>query len=124
MAYEEALKNITVPANADLSALQFTFMLVNGSGKLANPAAGGAVRGVLQNDPDAADVPGTLAISGVSRITCGAAVTAGDQLTPGTSGKAVLAATGDVVAGQALETGTGDGSVIAMVLAPQAEPAT
>lgn len=122
MATEEALKNITKLASADLSASQYCFMAINASGLLAAAGAGLAADGVLQDKPDAANRAGILGISGVSKIKCGAAVTAGDDLTPGTGGKAVTAGTGDVVAAKALEDGAGDGSIISALLILSHEP--
>ena len=124
MAREEALISISVEAASNLSASQYRFMRVNASGKLAAPTAGQSVDGVLQDKPDADGAVGLLGILGASKITCGAAVTAGDELTPGTAGKAVTAGTSDVVAGKALADGSGDGSIIPMLLTPQKEPLT
>src|SRR3972149_760040 len=109
MAREEALISISVEAASNLSASQYRFMRVNASGKLAAPTAGQSVDGVLQDKPDADGAVGLLGILGASKITCGAAVPAG---------------TSAVVAGKALADGSGDGSIIPMLLTPQKEPLT
>ena len=108
MAYEQALKTIGVPASADLSASQFCFMVVNSSGQLALPSAGGAAEGILQDKPNAQGVEGELAINGVSKLLVGsgAGVTAGDLIQTDASGCAVTAATtGHYILGRALATG-------------------
>jgi len=106
MAYEQNLRSIGVPASADLSASQFCFMTVNGSGQLALPAAGGDADGILQDKPAAAGVEGELAVFGVSKLVVGAAgVTAGDLLMTDAAGKAVTATTGKKILGRALATG-------------------
>lgn len=122
MATENALQSISKEASADLSARQYCFMVVNSDGRLETPDAGAAVDGILQDKPDAAGRVGKLSISGQSKLVVGAAVAAGANLTPGTNGKGVTAGTGDVVACKALEAGTGDGSIISVLLNRQAEP--
>lgn len=106
MAYEQTLRTIGVPANADLSASQFCFMVVNSSGQLALPSAGGDADGILQDKPNAAAVEGELAVLGVSKLVVGTAgVTAGDLLATDANGKAVTATTGNKILGRALATG-------------------
>ena len=106
MAYEQTLRTIGVPASADLSASQFCFMVVNSSGQLALPSAGGDADGILQDKPNAAAVEGELAVLGVSKLVVGTAgVTAGDLLATDANGKAVTATTGNKILGRALATG-------------------
>jgi Uncharacterized conserved protein (DUF2190) len=107
MAYEQGLRNIGVPASADLSASQFCFMTINSSGQLALPSAGGDADGVLQDKPTAATAQGELAISGVSKVVVGSVgVTAGDLLQVEATGKVITAATtGHKIVGRALATG-------------------
>ena len=107
MAYEQSLRSIGVPASADLSASQFCFMIVNGSGQLALPAAGGDADGILQDKPNAAGFEGQLAIGGVSKVVVGAGgVTAGDLLQVTAAGAVITAATtGHKIVGRAMATG-------------------
>lgn len=120
-AYEESLVRLSVEASADLSASQYRYMVVNASGQLAAASAGAKADGILQDKPAAAGRAGSLGISGVSKVEAGAAFTAGDDLAVGTSGKAVLATTGDIVVGRAMEDATGDGSIVPtrIVMAPE-----
>lgn len=124
MAHEEALICITVPANSDLSALQYKLVTVNSSGRAALAGAGLAADGVLQNNPDAAERPAAVAsVPGtVSKVYAGAAVARGALVTPDSSGRAVTAGTGDVVAGKALAAASGVGSIIPVLLKLQSEP--
>ena len=123
MAFEEQLKSISREASADLSAKQYHFMVVNSSGLLAAAGAGVAIDGVLQDKPDAANIAGTLGISGVTKVVAAEAITAGDDIAPDAAGKGVVASTtGDVVAGKALEDASGTGFIFAMLLNPQKEP--
>lgn len=122
MAYEESLTCISVPANADLSASQYRFMKVNSSGNLIAATANGAADGVLQNKPSAAGMAGSLAIAGVSQVEAGSAITAGDHVAVATGGKAATAATGATVVGRAMQSASGDGSIIAVLIVRAPEP--
>ncbi|HZT29506.1 MAG TPA: capsid cement protein [Bryobacteraceae bacterium] len=106
MAYEQTLRTIAAPASADLSASQFCFVVVNSSGQLALPSAGGEADGILQDKPNAQGVQAELAVLGVSKVVVGTGgVTAGDLLATDANGKAVTAASGNKILGRALATG-------------------
>ena len=122
MAYEESLTSISVQAGSDLSASQYRLMIVNASGQLAAASTGAKADGVLQDKPTAAGRPGTLGINGVSKVEAGAAITAGDDIAAGTSGKAAVAGTGDVVVGRAMEDAGADGDLFAMLIVRSVEP--
>ena len=114
-AYEETLVKVSIPANADLSALQHRFMTVNASGKVAATGAGAEADGVLQDNPAAADRPASVAVSGVTKIEASGTLTAGDDVASGANGLAVTAGTGDVVNGRCL-VGAADGKIAAVLL--------
>ncbi len=106
MAYEQTLRNVGLPASADLSASQFCFVAVNANGQLVLPAAGGDAEGILQDKPNGAGAYGEVGILGVSKLVVGAGgVTAGDLLSCDVNGKAVTAAAGNKILGRALTTG-------------------
>lgn len=116
MAYEQALKSISVPASADLSASQYCFMTIGTDGQLAVCGVDAAIAGVLQDKPAAAGRAGALGISGGSKLLCGGSVTMGDRLTSDSSGRAITIGSGDAWSGAiALETGS-TGIVIAAIL--------
>ena len=106
MAFEQTLRTIAAPASTDLSASQFCFVVVNSSGQLALPSAGGEADGILQDKPNAQGVQAELAVLGVSKVVVGTGgVTAGDLLAADASGKAVTATSGNKILGRALATG-------------------
>ena len=116
MAYEHTLRNIGVPASADLSASQFCFVAVNANGQLTLPAAGGDAEGILQDEPNGAGVAGEVGILGVSKLVVGAAgVTAGDLLATDAAGKAATAVAGNKILGRALTTGAGGVIIPALI---------
>ncbi|HZT29254.1 MAG TPA: capsid cement protein [Bryobacteraceae bacterium] len=116
MAYEQTLRTVGVPASADLSASQFCFMVVNSNGQLAVPSAQAVADGVLQDKPNGQGVQGELAILGVTKLVTGAAVTAGDPLTPDASGRGVTASAGNFVRARALASSSGAGIIIPALL--------
>jgi len=114
MAVMQSRDNRTFEAGGDLSAGQFKFVTLAADGQVdITAAAGGNAIGVLLNNPAAAGRAATVCVSGSVMITCGGAITAGDQIQSDASGDALLAATGDVVLGYAREDGV-DGQIIEM----------
>jgi hypothetical protein len=95
MAYEEAIRSITLTADSSLAVFtgppglpgsadpnggkQYCFVKVTGAGVcgLATAAANELPIGVMQNKPQNTGMAATVAIRGVSRAVAGAAVTAG-----------------------------------------------
>jgi len=114
----------TVPlvAAADLSALQYRFVIVDGNGKCAAVVTEGLYAlGILQNKPLSGEVA-QVKVAGGSKLYIGDRedVNAGDLLTPDDQanelGEAVIADTADNVArAVALEDGTKD-TVISVLL--------
>lgn len=104
-ANQQAAVFITVPAGSDLSAKQYYFMDVT-TGKLALAGAGTRVVGVLDNDPDAEDKPGTLQISGVARVLAGGTITSGAGVAAASTGKAEAATGSAFVVGISVSAAT------------------
>lgn len=104
-------------AGADLRALQFTFVKVNGSGQIiGNTTSGGKVLGVLQNKPNTGE-PADVMINGGSKVIAGAAITAGADIMSDAAGKAITAATtGSTIAGTAMDSVAASGEVCSVVL--------
>jgi len=115
MAFEDSKKSVTLEAGADLSAKQFFFVSVSADGQVDATGDGAYAVGVLQNDPAAAGRAAEVAISGISKVSCGGTVTRGGPVSSDTNGEAVDSATGDVILGEALETGS-DGAIISIIL--------
>lgn len=116
MAYEIPGFSIPLPSASDYTGgAQFRFVDVLATGKAGNPTAGGRVIGVRQNRPKA-DEAMTIMVDGVSIVEVGGAVTAGDLIATNGVGQAVVAAAGNAVVGRALESATGAGIQIAVLL--------
>jgi len=123
-----AQNSFSLPANADLSASQFCAVTgVNSSGVLraALPSAGGRIIGVLQNKPNAAGEPATIAAAAgcTSNVVAAAAFTAGVDLMIDSAGKFLLATTGNAVVAIANESATGANQVVSAILLPAAKNA-
>ena len=87
-------------AEADLSALQHTFVKVGAAGGVAAQASqGGDCLGVLQNKPTNGKTAVVLAF-GVSKLKMGGIVADGGDITSGTAGAGEDAASGDYVLGK------------------------
>lgn len=116
MAYEIPGFSFSLVAAADLSATQFRFIDVDTAGKGAVPAVAGRVVGVRNNKPKAGEAA-TVVGSGISIVEAGAAVTVGDNVATDSVGRAITAAgAATIVAGIALETASGAGVFIAVLL--------
>lgn len=118
MSYKNNQQCITLEAGQDLSTKQFFFVSVSADGQVDPTGDGAYAVGVLQNDPSAAGRAAVVAISGVTQVICGGSVTRGGPVASDTNGEAVDAASGDVILGEALETGS-DGAVISILFHPR-----
>lgn len=123
MAYEIPGFSFPLPAGEDFRPAtnkgQFRFVTLSATGKAVAPAAGAQVIGVRQNRPNA-DEAVTIVQSGISFVEAGGAISPGDGVTTDATGRAVVAAVGNAVVGQALETASGAGVQIAVLLTPRA----
>lgn len=119
MATEQILQQITIPANSDLSALQFYAMDVNSSGNAVIPTGAGArVIGVLQNKPNAAGLPAGIAIDGITKAVAGAAIAAGALVTVAADGRFVTAATTNFIVGRAMTAAGAANVIFELLLVP------
>ena len=127
MSYEESLKSISLDADASLgiytgvpgqpgsaspnSGKQYTFVKITGAHQvgLCTAATQRAV-GILQNKPQRPGAAATVGIFGVSNITAGGVIAAGDLVASDASGRAVTDATNGKW--QALAPAAGAGELI------------
>ena len=117
MAIENPVSTLpAVTAAADLSAQQFRFVKVTAAEQVNLAGAGEAVAGVLQNKPTSGQAASVWGTGSTTKVVCGAAVTAGADVTPDANGDAVTAASGNYIAGKALDAGAGAGSIISVQL--------
>jgi hypothetical protein len=119
MAYEIPGFSYTLVSVADLSASQFRFVDVNNAGKAVVPSLGGPVVGVRNNKPRANE-EATVVGTGISIVEAGAAITVGAYVTTDATGRVITAATGHQIHGRALETASGAGVFVAVLLLPAA----
>jgi hypothetical protein len=114
MATVEGRFNRTYIAGTDLSAAQFHFVALAADGEVDLAGDGVVVAGVLLNKPLVSNAA-TVAFFGRVIVEAGATVTAGDAVTSNAAGEVITAATGDIIAGYARESGV-DGQIIAIDL--------
>jgi hypothetical protein len=92
MAGTENLECVSIPAGADLSALQFTAVKYGTGKQVVQAAAATApIVGILQNKPTSGQTA-AVAISGIAKAKAGGVWAAGDALTA-TTGGALIATT-------------------------------
>ncbi len=123
MAYEISNYSVKVSleAAADLSALQYTFVKLDSSGKAAAVAATtDKPIGVLQNDPTSGQEAEVLVLGG-SKLVAGGAITEGAAIGTSSAGKGsalTLAGTGAThfMLGQALTESAAANELITVVV--------
>ncbi|MEM7806281.1 MAG: hypothetical protein AAF545_15330, partial [Pseudomonadota bacterium] len=108
----------TLEAGADLSAVQFHFVVIDSDAQISAAGNGAAAVGVLQNKPAAAGRGASVAVGGVTRVECGGTIAAGADIGSDANGNAVAATTGDTILGVATEGGA-SGEIIAMIFQPR-----
>lgn len=124
MAFIESVRSISVPASSALQALgedavQFTGVIVDANGDADHPAAlGDPTIGVVMNGLTNTGDPLEVAYSGRAKIQVGAAITAGDRLTVGTDGIAVVGLATQAGLGIAMSSGVA-GDVVDVLLVSQ-----
>ena len=105
-------------AAGDLRELQFRFVILNGSGLMAqNTTAGGRVSGVVQNKPNTNQAV-TVMQTGVSKVVAGAAITQGALVMSDNVGRAVPATGTNIAVGRAELAASAAGEIISVNLIP------
>lgn len=117
MAYKENQMTVSLMAGADLSGAQYHFVSVNAGGNVVAAGDGAHAVGVVNNDPISGRVA-EVAIGGIIKAKCGGNVTRGGPVASDATGKAVNAATGDIILGTALDVGI-DGAIISVLFNPR-----
>jgi len=124
MSAIESVIPITLEAKADLSTLQFTFVDVDatsvdsqGRARVGAPSgAGGMAIGVLQNKPNALGQAAEIHVGGLTKVKAGAATAAGIDIQTNAAGKAIAAASGDVVLGHSITAATAADQLMEVLL--------
>lgn len=97
---------------------QYRFVKLNAANKVEEcDTQGEAAMGVAVDDAsdEGAVSVWLLVDGGIIPIEAGAAVTALDEITTGTAGKAEAAATGDIILGAVVEAASGDAHVVGFI---------
>ncbi len=121
MAYEIPGFAFTLPASADLSTSQYSFVEVDTAGEVALPATTAtAILGVLQNKPTVQGQAASIMVNGISKITAPASTVAeGDIIQASTLGQAVAHATGGNAVGRIVSGSSGGaGRVLSVLIQP------
>lgn len=135
MAYEEAVRSITLNADATLAVYtgvpgqpgsadpnggkQYHFVEITGVHQvgIANGSSGELCVGVLQNKPQVTGAPATVAIRGVVKVVSDAAVTAGSKVYVSSDGQATsTASTSAQICGLAVSTTANAGELLSVLL--------
>lgn len=116
--YEGEYDTITLVGTGDLSGKQHFAVDLLAQNVCGYNAGLGDVIGILKNKPQNGE-HATVAIRGVTKISAGAAITAGQYVRPGSGGPAIAVSSGDTVPftrlGRALTTAaSGDTVVVAL----------
>ncbi len=118
MAYEiSGFDYGTLQANVDLSGNQFYCAIqdpTTGNVLLAGAAQLGVI-GVIQNKPKATQAV-TLRHTGITKASCGAAVTRGDALQTAATGRVITRTATNPIIGYALDTTTAAGQLATCLL--------
>lgn len=132
MAFNERIESISLAADASIgiytgvpgqpgaavpnSGKQYRFVKVTGKSQCGlATAATDRVVGVLQNKPQMPGAAATVGIYGVSLLTAGAAVAAGDSVVSDAEGRAVKATSGNGK-GVALTASANAGELVSVLL--------
>lgn len=113
MAEYGNLETFTREAGGNLSAKQYHIVRASAAGKcdLGSVQTDTALMGVLQNDPQSGEFA-AVADFGTSKIVAGGAVTNNALISCNSAGRALDAASGNMVIGRALEAATTDGEIV------------
>lgn len=103
-------------AVADLSGKRYHIMRATGErtcniASLATAAFGVGIVGVLENAPTSGHAA-TICVDGETKVTAGASFSVNALLTTNGSGRAIAAASGDLVVGRARVAAGADGDVV------------
>lgn len=108
-------------ASADLTLLQFRFVIVSAAEQVNVAGVAASAIGVLQNKPNINQAAEVVS-AGVSNVVASAAITAGDDLATAASGKVATATAGQHVVGKAIQAAGADDDIIAALIIQAPSP--
>ncbi len=106
MAFESTIRTNSFVTSTSYASKQFCFVAFAAlAHTLANPTLGGYAIGVIQDNP-ASGEPGAVCVPGsITKVQCGGSFNDGDEVSTDANGKAIAAASGDLVLGRAMSAG-------------------
>lgn len=119
MAEYGYIEAFTKEASTDLSTKQYHIVRASAVGKcgLGSVQTDTAIMGVLQNNPQSGE-NAAVADFGTSKVVAGGTVTGNALISCNSAGRALNAASGDMVIGRSFETTTTDGEVFTARIFP------
>ena len=115
MAFEEALRCISMEPGEDLSGYQYRYVKIGTGGKAELCGAAEFARGILENAPTISGVA-SIGIEGESKVVAVSGVRAGDLVTSDSMGRATTVGAGKHVNGLSHEDCNKDGQIITVGL--------
>lgn len=115
-ATQQAVQNITLEADEDLSSSVSYIAKLSADGQAALCGNNELCIGVIQDNPDAAGKAVAVAISGLVLVVAGEAISIGDKVGCGAGGKAKTAVSTSHVLGVAFDAATDDLDQIRVLL--------
>ena len=119
MAFQEALKTITLVAGADYSDQSAHYRFIKcapGARQFVRcNASGEAADGVCQDHPGNGHAS-CIGVSGISKVEAGAAVPPGSQIATDAQGRAIVASSGAFVLGTSVNGSNASGEIISVAL--------
>lgn len=100
-----------------LGSTKYIFVMATGANAAnqATNATSSTLLGVLQNDPAVGEAM-SIAVSGLSKVVAGGALTVNDIITTNSSGRAAKVASGQMASGRVVEAAGADGDVVTAML--------
>jgi hypothetical protein len=118
MAFKADMTVMSFEAGVDLSSKRYTFVSMSSDGQIDPTGDGAIALGVLQDEPAAAGRAAAVCTAGTTMITAGGTIAAGAELASDANGKAVTAATNDIILGTALKGAAAD-EIVQMLFHPR-----
>ena len=121
MAYEYVNSQVvlSIPAGADLSAKQYNFVKISGTGVVAVAADTDVPVGVLVNNPKSGETA-EVVVSGITKVEASAAITAGTLIGTTSAGLAVTRTIGTdttkYVLGRVITAATASGDIVTVAI--------
>lgn len=116
MAYDMTTFNVTRPAGADLTTVQYHCVKQTNTGAVVPCSViGERVFGIVLNDPRMNETA-TVAVQGVMKVMAGAAISIGAEVMTNASGRVITATADKRTIGEAMTAATANGEYVTVLL--------